>query len=178
MAAAPRAVPSACAGCQRLQSFVSARQHARSCARWRAATRPSWDLFRRSTQARAQELAWDDARSAGLMQNATALYKFTRPHTMLGTFVSVCSVSALAMHGQPWDLQCWTALCTALAAALLANVSIVGLNQCYDVELDRVNKPYLPLASGEWTLQTGWTTVLVTGAACQSPQRRAAATAA
>lgn len=94
----------------------------------------------------------------------SALYKFTRPHTMMGTFLSVCSVSVLAMHGQPWDLHCWTALCAALAAALLANVSIVGLNQCFDVELDRVNKPYLPLASGEWTMQTGWTTVLVTGA--------------
>jgi homogentisate phytyltransferase/homogentisate geranylgeranyltransferase len=70
----------------------------------------------------------------------------------------------LAMHGQTWDTQCWTALCTALAAALLANVSIVGLNQCFDVDLDRVNKPYLPLASGEWSLSTGWAVVIFTGA--------------
>lgn len=31
------------------------------------------------------------------------------------------------------------------------NVSIVGLNQLYDVEIDKINKPYLPLASGEMT---------------------------
>lgn len=57
------------------------------------------------------------------------------------------------------------ALCVALVAALFANVSIVGLNQCFDIELDRVNKPYLPLASGEWSLSTGVAVVAVTGAA-------------
>lgn len=57
------------------------------------------------------------------------------------------------------------ALSVALTAALLANISIVGLNQCFDVEVDRVNKPYLPLASGEWSLSTGWAVVLATGAA-------------
>lgn len=39
----------------------------------------------------------------------------------------------------------------ALVPALLMNVSIVGLNQLYDVEIDKINKPYLPLASGEMT---------------------------
>ena len=43
------------------------------------------------------------------------------------------------------------------------NICIVGMNQVYDVDIDRVNKPYLPLASGEWDLQTGITTVIVTG---------------
>ena len=42
-------------------------------------------------------------------------------------------------------------LLQALVPALLMNVSIVGLNQLYDVEIDKINKPYLPLASGEMT---------------------------
>ena len=41
----------------------------------------------------------------------------------------------------------------ALVSALCINVYIVGINQIFDVEIDRVNKPYLPLASGEWTTQ-------------------------
>lgn len=57
------------------------------------------------------------------------------------------------------------ALCVALVAALFANISIVGLNQCFDIEVDRVNKPYLPLASGEWSLNTGVGVVVATGAA-------------
>lgn len=108
--------------------------------------------------------AWENERSTGLLSGIISFYKFTRPHTMLGTFLSICSVSVLSMYGQTWDPQCWTALCTALTAALLANISIVGLNQCFDVEVDRVNKPYLPLASGEWTLSTGWAVVAFTGA--------------
>jgi 4-hydroxybenzoate polyprenyltransferase len=61
--------------------------------------------------------------------------------------------------------EAWKALGVALTAALLANVSIVGLNQCYDIEIDRINKPYLPLASGEWSLGTGQAVVGVTGVA-------------
>ena len=45
------------------------------------------------------------------------------------------------------------ALTQALVSALLMNVCIVGLNQLYDVEIDKVNKPYLPLASGEMTMR-------------------------
>ena len=41
----------------------------------------------------------------------------------------------------------------ALIPALLMNVCIVGLNQLYDVEIDKINKPYLPLASGEMTIR-------------------------
>lgn len=44
-------------------------------------------------------------------------------------------------------------LIQALVPALLMNIAIVGLNQLTDVEIDRVNKPYLPLASGELTMQ-------------------------
>ena len=39
----------------------------------------------------------------------------------------------------------------AVAAAVLMNVAIVGINQVYDKKLDRVNKPYLPMASGAFS---------------------------
>ena len=56
------------------------------------------------------------------------------------------------------------ALLQALGPALLMNICIVGLNQLYDVEIDRVNKPYLPLASGELSEQQGRWLVAGTGA--------------
>merc|ERR1719158_1008344 len=46
--------------------------------------------------------------------------------------------------------------------ALAMNISIVGLNQVYDVDIDKVNKPYLPLASGEFSEGTGKAIVLGT----------------
>ena len=41
------------------------------------------------------------ARVAGLPRFAAALYQFSRPHTMLGTFVSIVSVSLLALVRPP-----------------------------------------------------------------------------
>jgi homogentisate phytyltransferase/homogentisate geranylgeranyltransferase len=50
-----------------------------------------------------------------------------------------------------------------LLACLCGNVYIVGLNQLEDIEIDRINKPHLPLASGEFTRRQGWLIVGITG---------------
>ncbi|KAG9150742.1 hypothetical protein Leryth_002905 [Lithospermum erythrorhizon] len=42
----------------------------------------------------------------------------------------------------------------AIVTALMMNIYIVGLNQLSDIEIDKVNKPYLPLASGEYSVRT------------------------
>ena len=59
-------------------------------------------------------------------------------------------------------MQAVMSLMQALIPALLMNVCIVGLNQIFDVPIDRINKPYLPLASGEFSVRTG--TFLVSSA--------------
>jgi homogentisate phytyltransferase/homogentisate geranylgeranyltransferase len=41
------------------------------------------------------------------------------------------------------------ALLVTYVASLAVNIYIVGLNQITDVEIDKINKPYLPLASGD-----------------------------
>ncbi len=58
-----------------------------------------------------------------------ALYRFTRPHTMLGTAVSVCSVSALALGPGQLGSAAMLAGLQALSSALLMNICIVGINQ-------------------------------------------------
>ena len=89
------------------------------------------------------------ARKAPL-EVAHELWKFTRPHTLIG---SALSVPALHLFAAPAGASiaapalfasCWT----ALLPALLINIYITGLNQITDVEIDRINKPDLPLASG------------------------------
>ena len=52
-------------------------------------------------------------------------------------------------------MQAIMSLMQALIPALLMNICIVGLNQIFDVPIDRINKPYLPLASGEFSMRTG-----------------------
>jgi len=41
----------------------------------------------------------------------------------------------------------------AMVPALLMNLYITGLNQITDVEIDKINKPYLPIASGDLSMR-------------------------
>lgn len=94
-----------------------------------------------------------------------AFYRFTRPHTIYGSALGVISVSLLAVQS-PTDFTStfFVGLLQALIPALLMNVYIVGLNQIYDIDIDKVNKPYLPLASGEFSVTTGITLVTICAA--------------
>jgi len=106
-----------------------------------------------------------------------AFWKFSRPHTIIGTSLSVLSLYLVAIainnrtdsllpfgyaHGKltPHSLL---PLFGAWIACLCGNVYIVGLNQLEDVEIDKINKPHLPLASGEFSQQTGQLIVAFTG---------------
>lgn len=44
-----------------------------------------------------------------------------------------------------------------------ASLFCVLMLQIYDVEIDKINKPYLPLAAGEFSVATGWWIVVGTG---------------
>lgn len=91
-----------------------------------------------------------------------SLWSFSRPHTIYGTTLSVLSVTAMAAvyHGIP--LKCLKfPLLTSLIPALLLNVYIVGLNQIHDIDIDRINKPNLPLASKAMSVTEGYTTVIL-----------------
>ncbi len=92
---------------------------------------------------------------------AGALWRFSRPHTVIGTAVSVLGIFAIADHelgGASAFHLFWT-----LAAALAVNVFIVGVNQLTDVDIDRINKPQLPLAAGELTENQGRAIVAAAG---------------
>jgi homogentisate phytyltransferase / homogentisate geranylgeranyltransferase len=94
-----------------------------------------------------------------------AFYQFSRPHTILGTTLSVAGLYVIAATYQTGNgggiEHRWGLLLGTLLAALAANLYIVGLNQLTDVEIDRINKPELPLAAGDLSLRAG--TALVAG---------------
>ena len=75
------------------------------------------------------------------------LWRFSRPHTIIGTALSVVGLYAIAaaQNTAPDALD----LAATLVAGLAVNIAIVGVNQLTDVEIDRVNKPYLPIAAGD-----------------------------
>jgi homogentisate phytyltransferase / homogentisate geranylgeranyltransferase len=91
------------------------------------------------------------------LQWLRAFWQFSRPHTIIGTSLSVMALLAIALitlSTQPGAIIWSSVLSTWLIgwiACLCGNVYIVGLNQIEDIEIDRINKPELPIASGEFT---------------------------
>jgi len=85
-----------------------------------------------------------------------AFYRFSRPHTVIGTVIAITSVSLLVVQSVS-DLSplFFVELLKALIPAVLMNIYIVGFNQLFDVEIDKINKPYLPIASGEYSMEAG-----------------------
>lgn len=82
-----------------------------------------------------------------------AFWKFSRPHTIIGTSLSVFALYliALATTDSRVTVESLGQLLGALMACLCGNVYIVGLNQLEDVEIDQINKPHLPIAAGEFS---------------------------
>ena len=82
------------------------------------------------------------------------LLRFSRLHTVIGTSLSIVSLYTIAhlLGGSATEIAY---LLLTLGTCLFANVYITGLNQLLDIDIDRINKPYLPLASGAWSVRTG-----------------------
>jgi homogentisate phytyltransferase / homogentisate geranylgeranyltransferase len=102
----------------------------------------------RSDALRSSDRAAWPRRAAGALG---VLWRFSRPHTVIGTTLSILGLYVIAATQLPeaavgeglGDLAC------VLLAGFCVNVSIVGVNQLTDVEIDRINKPFLPIAAGE-----------------------------
>ncbi|NJM96439.1 MAG: homogentisate phytyltransferase [Phormidesmis sp. RL_2_1] len=113
-----------------------------------------------------------------------AFWKFSRPHTIIGTTLSVLALLAIALAslfarqasspvfphtlgGALPEPLTWghiiAAWLVAWIACLCGNVYIVGLNQVEDIAIDRINKPHLPIASGEFTKAHAQKLVWLTG---------------
>jgi homogentisate phytyltransferase / homogentisate geranylgeranyltransferase len=91
------------------------------------------------------------------------LWRFSRPHTIIGTTLSVGGLYAIAATELPGPAPSAFDLWWTFVAAVCVNVFIVGLNQLEDIEIDRINKPFLPLAAGELTVSAARAIVVVAG---------------
>lgn len=97
------------------------------------------------------------------MSSLRIFVRFSRPHTIVATTVQVVALLILAGGARALSPSVALTFLATWAAALALNIYIVGLNQIADVAIDRLNKPYLPLASGAYTMRQGWAIVLLTG---------------
>jgi homogentisate phytyltransferase/homogentisate geranylgeranyltransferase len=98
-------------------------------------------------------------RRTGVLGALAVLWRFSRPHTLIGTFVSAAGLYLIAVSelpGSGLDHLLWV-----IVAGTGVNIAIVGINQITDVEIDRINKPHLPIAAGELSRESAWRIVAV-----------------
>jgi homogentisate phytyltransferase/homogentisate geranylgeranyltransferase len=98
-------------------------------------------------------------RRTGVLGALGTLWRFSRPHTLIGTFVSATGLYLIAVHELPGSGI--HQLLWVIVAGSGVNLAIVGVNQITDVEIDRINKPHLPIAAGELTREAAWRVVAV-----------------
>ena len=110
-------------------------------------------------------LAVAAAGRASPLPAARILWRFSRPHTLIVTTTSILGIYVIAAETLPGVAlgDGLGDLALTLLAGALVNVYIVGLNQCEDVEIDRINKPGLPIPAGLLSVRFAWWLVFGSG---------------
>jgi len=91
------------------------------------------------------------------------VWRFTRPHTLIGSALAIPAIHALAApsYAALFSSTSLISMFYTMACALLMNLYITGLNQITDVEIDKINKPYLPIAAGDLSIKHATWIVLI-----------------
>ena len=87
------------------------------------------------------------------------LLEFSRPFTLVAPALGFASGAATAVGAaprEPWGADLLLYPLVGLVMAAVLNAASNALNQIYDLEIDRVNKPKRPLPSGRLSLQDAW----------------------
>src|SRR5262249_14532716 len=94
-----------------------------------------------------------------MLDRVRLFVRFARPFTLLPPLLGVISGAVTAwgsasnphvLAGRPrvWTLAIAATIALGSACAALLNAASNVINQCYDVENDRINKPDRPLVAG------------------------------
>jgi 4-hydroxybenzoate polyprenyltransferase len=96
---------------------------------------------------------------------AAAFVELGRPFTLIAPALGFASGAASAAGAVPPEAWRWELLSLPAVGSLMAAVLNAGnnaLNQIYDLEIDRVNKPRRPLPSGRLTRREAWVFTVLT----------------
>ena len=99
------------------------------------------------------------------MSRAGAYVELARPFTLVAPALGVVSGAVTAAGAYPPESWSQALVVYPALGALMAAVFNAGnnaLNQIYDLEIDRINKPARPLPSGALTVKDAWVFTIVT----------------
>ena len=92
------------------------------------------------------------------------LADFARPFTLIAPALGFASAAATAIGAHPREPWSWGLLVPPIIGAIMAavlNIASNGLNQIYDFDIDRINKPKRPLPSGRLSIREAWGITIV-----------------
>jgi 4-hydroxybenzoate polyprenyltransferase len=92
-------------------------------------------------------------------------FELSRPFTLVAPalgFASGAVTAAGAFPPEHWSTSLLLYPVIGLTMAAVLNAASNALNQIYDLEIDRVNKPARPLPSGRMTIGSAWSFTFVT----------------
>jgi geranylgeranylglycerol-phosphate geranylgeranyltransferase len=99
----------------------------------------------------------------GATSRAALWLEFARPFTLVAPALGYASGAVTAAGAAPreaWSTDIVIYPLIGLTMAAVLNAASNALNQIYDLEIDKVNKPRRPLPSGRLTPQAAWTFTL------------------
>jgi len=103
-----------------------------------------------------------------LSARVRVLVDFARPFTLIAPALGFASAAATAIGAHPRETWNWGLLLPPVLGAIMAavlNVASNGLNQIFDLDIDRINKPKRPLPSGRLSLAEAWAATMISFAA-------------
>jgi len=111
------------------------------------------------------------------VRGALAVFRLARPFTLIapalgmvsGALVGMQGLRLLALDAAGNPVPLWRhflpEMLAGAALAMLLNAASNAVNQIFDIEVDRVNKPTRPLPAGELSIAGAWAVTVVAGAA-------------
>lgn len=99
-----------------------------------------------------------------MAMDLTSYWRFLRPFTLLVPATGMIAGSLMALGADPRGVSNWTSeplqiVLNIFAGAILAaslNVYSNGINQIYDLNVDRINKPWRMLPTGRLSIAEAW----------------------
>ena len=89
------------------------------------------------------------------------LWLFTRPHAFIGTCIEALALYILALSAA--NSAEFSGFVVCFLAIIAMHIYGMGVNQLADMEVDRINKPFLPLISGSISITEGKWITFATG---------------
>ena len=96
---------------------------------------------------------------------ARVFLEFARPFTLVAPALGFASGAATAAGAAPreaWNIDLLIYPVIGLVMAAVLNAASNALNQIYDLEIDRINKPKRPLPSARLSIEQAWKFTLLT----------------